>query len=375
MKHKFLILLISGIILTDIVQAQNVQLKGKLDGFQQYPVGIIVNRVDDKNKFIPIDTIYTNDKGAYNAVIDVSQPTMYILTFTAMQRSSLIHFLAMPNEKVTMDLEYKPEENYVILTRVGGSDNMSAYQRFNTAMYRPLRVAREIGKEYTDSNTTAERKQVLQQNYEKIYLQQRNDIKKVVEKNRNHLISAFLVTYFDDDFATYADLYTEVRDALIERYPSNPFVQYIDQKVKSSLAAGTLAPEISMKNPNGEIIALSSLRGKVVLVDFWASWCRPCRMANPEVVRLYQKYKDQGFDIFSVSLDNDRNAWLSAIASDGLSWPNHVSDLTGWKSSGGAAYGVVSVPTTVLIDREGRIIAKNLHGQELEQKLQEIFVK
>ena len=114
-------------------------------------------------------------------------------------------------------------------------------------------------------------------------------------------------------------------------------------------------------------------QGKVVMIDFWASWCSPCRQENPNVVRLYHKYKDKGFDIFSVSMDNTRDAWVAAIAKDGLVWPNHVSDLKGWTSSGGAAYGIYSIPATVLIDREGKVIARNLRGKDLELKLKEIF--
>lgn len=371
MRHKS-ILLLAALLLPLVLQAQDVKLKGKIKGFQHYPVGIVVNDVN-KSTLTPIDTIYTNDKGAYSAVIHVTRPTLYVLTFTAMQKSSLIHFMAMPEEKVTLDMEYKPNENFVVLTRVGGSKNMSAYQQFNTAMYRPLQAERAIAKEFMDSTTTEARKRELQQNYQTIYLQQHKEIRQAVADNSDQLISAFLVTYFDEDFSTYADLYEQVRDALIERYPSNPFVQNIDQKVKSSLLAGALAPDISMKNPQGDTLTLSALRGKVVLVDFWASWCRPCRMANPDVVRLYKKYKDDGFEVFSVSLDNDRNAWLQAIARDGLTWPSHVSDLTGWKSSGAAAYGIVSIPSTVLVDRQGRVIAKDLRGAELEQKLKEIF--
>ncbi len=120
---------------------------------------------------------------------------------------------------------------------------------------------------------------------------------------------------------------------------------------------------------------LSNLRGKVVLIDLWASWCRPCRMENPNVVKMYKKYHSMGFEIFSVSMDRDRSAWLKAIKDDGLVWPNHVSDLQGWTSTGGATYGITSIPATVLIDKEGRVIARNLRGTELENKLKQIFGK
>ena len=136
---------------------------------------------------------------------------------------------------------------------------------------------------------------------------------------------------------------------------------------------GAIAPEINLKSPDGKLIALSSLKGKVVLLDFWASWCRPCRAENPNVVKLYNKYKDKGFTVYSVSLDQNKEKWLAAIAQDQLTWSNHVSELTGWKSSAGNKYGVSSIPKTFLIDAKGKIIAYDLRGNDLEKQLSEIL--
>ena len=138
-------------------------------------------------------------------------------------------------------------------------------------------------------------------------------------------------------------------------------------------AGGQVAPEIALKNPQGKVLKLSSLRGKVVLIDFWASWCGPCRRENPNVVRIYNLYKNKGFDIFSVSLDKDAEAWKRAIKSDGLVWPNHVSDLLMWDTPMVQLYGFSGIPYTVLIDQKGRIIETNLRGPALEQKLKEIL--
>jgi peroxiredoxin len=127
-----------------------------------------------------------------------------------------------------------------------------------------------------------------------------------------------------------------------------------------------------MNQVDGTELKLSDLRGKVVLVDFWASWCRPCRLANPEVVALYAKYKDQGFEILGISLDRNTAAWEKAIEKDNLTW-YHVSDLKGWQNAAAQLYGVRSIPQTLLIDEEGKIIARNLKGAALEAKLKEIF--
>jgi thiol-disulfide isomerase/thioredoxin len=140
-------------------------------------------------------------------------------------------------------------------------------------------------------------------------------------------------------------------------------------------AVGNIAPDLQFKDPDGNIRDLKSLRGNVVLIDFWASWCGPCRGENPNVVATYNKYKDakfkdgKSFKIFSVSLDNNADAWKNAIKADGLVWPDHVSDLKGWQSAAAAMYGVYSIPTNFLIDSKGVIIAKSLRGDALGNEL------
>ncbi len=144
-------------------------------------------------------------------------------------------------------------------------------------------------------------------------------------------------------------------------------------KKNSRYTVGDQAPDIVMNDPTGKQRKLSDLRGKVVLVDFWASWCGPCRRENPSVVRAYQQYNSKGFEIFSVSLDKDLERWKGAIAQDQLEWPNHVCDLKGWSNEAARAYGVSSIPHAVLIDQEGTIVATHLRGGALVAKLQELL--
>ena len=143
----------------------------------------------------------------------------------------------------------------------------------------------------------------------------------------------------------------------------------------ASLSVGDKAPEIQMRDPQGNIRKLSDLKGKVVLIDFWASWCRPCRMENPNVVRTYSQYKDaafkngDGFEVFSVSLDQNKAAWQKGILQDKLTWENHVSDLQSWRNAAAQQYNVNSIPATFLLDGEGIIIKKNLRCKALENTL------
>jgi peroxiredoxin len=139
-----------------------------------------------------------------------------------------------------------------------------------------------------------------------------------------------------------------------------------------STAIGQPAPEIELETPEGKELALSSLKGKVVLIDFWASWCGPCRKEMPNVVKAYAKFKNKGFEIFGVSLDQDKARWIEAIQKDGITWPQ-VSDLKQWQSSVVRQYNIQGIPYTVLLDREGNILAKNLRGEELEKKLTEVL--
>ena len=173
------------------------------------------------------------------------------------------------------------------------------------------------------------------------------------------------------------DLYVIYSKQFVEQFPDDPFAAKVEGDVKKygGTIVGSKAPDIAQTDPDGKTRKLSDVNAKLILVDFWASWCGPCRRENPRVVKLYDAYKDKGFDIFSVSLDKNKNKWLQAIEADGLKWPNHVSDLKGWQNGAAQQYGVTSIPSTLLIDSEGKIIAKNVRGPALEKKVADILGK
>ncbi len=159
-----------------------------------------------------------------------------------------------------------------------------------------------------------------------------------------------------------------------ENMPDFDHLDELEAKIKTleKLATGAVAPEITLPDPQGEMHSLSGLRGKYVLLDFWASWCLPCRRENPFYAELYNRYKKDGFDIFSVGLETNKTLWEQAIKRDGMTW-TQVSDLEGWGSAAAAEYNVTSIPANFLIDPQGRIIARDLRGSRLEEKLRELF--
>ncbi|MEM0994112.1 MAG: TlpA disulfide reductase family protein [Bacteroidota bacterium] len=167
-------------------------------------------------------------------------------------------------------------------------------------------------------------------------------------------------------------------EKFVEKYKNTApaAARAIEKQIAAAKAfvIGATAPDFTQKTPEGEEMSLSDLKGKVVLVDFWASWCGPCRKENPNVVRMYEKYKAKGFEILGVSLDRQQSRWLQAIKADGLTWAQ-VSDLKGWQNEVAQIYGVRSIPSTVLVDAEGKILARDLRGIALERKLEEVFTE
>lgn len=359
-------------ILCFTANAQKSNIHGRITGLENTS-NLVVHKLSKLNSTSIVDTIKIKNNGQYSLSVECPEPTLFFITLLGIDDSPVIHAMILPNEKVEIDMEYHSELKYLAITSTKGSKNLAVYKSFNNILHKPLAELISIDNEYMQPATSAERKKELTNRFQQLQIEQNQQIKQLLEQNTDALISAFLVTYFDNDFCNHVKLYETIRNSLIKEYPNNFFVTNINERVSNHVGIGAIAPEISLSNPDGKICKLSDLRGKVVLIDFWASWCGPCRAENPNVVRLYKKYNEKGFDIFSISLDKNKEQWLAAIAKDGLIWPNHVSELKGWTSTPGKRYGVTAIPFTLLIDQEGRIIGQNLRGKELENKLKEIF--
>ena len=184
-----------------------------------------------------------------------------------------------------------------------------------------------------------------------------------------------LIDIFDKYGLEYAGALSK---QMVAEYPKSARVaKYVNIMPKRGVDVGDMAPEMTLVDTNGvkKIVSFKDFKGKVVLLDFWASWCGPCRKENPNVVKAYQEYKDKGFTIVSISLDENAGAWKKAIQKDRLIWNTHYSDLKGWSSGAAKIYKVSSIPNTFLVGPDGKIVAKNLRGPELEQALQRMLVK
>lgn len=379
--HKIIILTL--LVLSSLhSQAQNIIIKFNIQGIKGNSPKAIVNYVNG-NQVLPADTIAISKKGDFTFTNTETSQRLYLVHVVGYEHS-IIHIMVEPDDKIDIQLTFIDSINYFKITSAKGSRNVQLYQQFNNILCRYQEQIKPLDSEFNRADESRnvsdnelkrneERKQEISLQINRLITSQNVEVRHLLEANSDVLMSAFIVSFFDNESETYADLFESIEKGLKNKYPGNQFVNYVSGKVTSNLGPGRMAPEIEMSDPAGKTRRLSDLRGKVVLIDFWASWCRPCRAENPNVVRLYKKYNSKGFEIFSVSLDYTQDKWVAAINDDGLVWPNHVSDLRGWTSSGGASYGIKSVPSTVLVDRQGRIIARNLRGEQLANKLKEIF--
>lgn len=314
-----------------------------------------------------IDTLRVAGDSTFRYELGGVEPGFYRINFYGRQYVNLI--LDDESLHVTADGD-RPDG----LAKVEGSTDTDHFNAVNEIMQNMQTQINDMNADYLkaradgDTETMSE----IEQQYQQIEEQNSAKIKNKIKEMGTSLAVFYAVNYLDAEqefsfLKALADTFQVAR-------PDSRYTQQFVEQVNSlsQLAVGMPAPDIALPNPEGDTVRLSSLRGKYVMIDFWAAWCKPCRMENPNVVRLYDQYKDKGFEIYGVSLDRTKDAWVEAIADDNLTW-KQVSDLKYFNSEAAALYNINAIPATVLLDREGKIIAKNLRGQALEAKLAEIF--
>lgn len=346
------------------------QLKGKLVKEEGEANELIVLQRLEDGRLTFVDSVRTDDKGKYEFNASADKPTFFYVTINSMEPPG-VPILLENNKSLELDLEV----GQFIETNIKGDNQNVDLKKLYDLYLGHNKASYEFQKRFSSINpaeATDSLKLAFNKEYASLQSQMTSDVLSFVQTNKGGASTYFAATYVVPKPSP--DLLNSALEKMKKDAPESGFTQKLETRINSisALDIGGLAPEITLASPTGEMVSLSSLRGKVVLIDFWASWCRPCRQENPNVVRVYNKYHDKGFEVFSVSLDNDAMRWKAAIQQDGLTW-THVSDLKGWSSSAAGLYKVTGIPKTFLLDKNGRIIAKDLRGPQLELKLEEIF--
>ncbi len=366
------IILLAGCSNTNPESSKGFELKGKLNNshgetiyLQQLSPGGIKE----------IDTTTVNDKGEFTMHPSITEIGFYRLKITD---KNFATFIFNPSEKVIVKGD---AANLGTSYTVEGSEDSKLFWELNIVSLKNYAKRDSLQKLFQQFVNTIKMDSVrmdsmsnaLEKPYTALIDEQNVYLKNFVEKHTSSLAALAAIQQLPPD--QFQDTYKKLDEGLLKKYPTSAYVKAFHETIAKDdqIKIGSLAPEISMQTPDGKTLALSSLKGKIVLIDFWASWCGPCRLENPNVVNAYNKYVSKGFDIYSVSLDKDAEKWKQAIAKDNLTWKNHVCDFKFWQSPVVTLYNFNAIPTNVLIDKEGKIIAKNLRGEALEKKLQELF--
>jgi len=337
-----------------------VSIEGKVLNPQEDGVVMLFEIIDNTRQ--NVDSFAINNDGTFELEVEKGEPSFYVINIYNTQERLLI----IGEQDLTIEADGASNEG---IFKIEGSEDAKLLQEYQALQEQLSQQAQALQQKYM----SAEDKAAVEAEYEAFLEDTFTKLKDFTRNAGTSLVAVLALSQIDmNEELAFVD---EISAKLAEVYPDNEMVKGFRERVQAveRTAVGSEAPDIELENPEGEVVSLSSLKGKYVLIDFWASWCQPCRAENPNVVRIYNEYKDKGFEIFGVSLDRNKPDWVEAIKQDNLEWV-HVSDLKFWNSEVVPRYNIEGIPMTYLLDKEGKIIAKNLRGKALEDKLREVLL-
>jgi len=385
-KMRKILLLLFAVLFAASCSRSGYEISGTLDNAEGKMV--LLQHVE-RNRVKTIDSVVVDPAGHFRITGELEYPDYYL--FGKGDNESLTLILE-PGQKITITGDL---ENIQNTSEITGSPGSMLIREFNTRLEETLNELRGLNKIYNDSLGSPDMADImedLRERSKKIIEEQKEYSIEFIENNLGSLASVLALyqkvsprrTVFN--FMEDYKYFIMVDSAIYEKYNYSDAARALHthvseikkelkriEKKNELLGLGSVSPEIALPSPEGDTIRLSSTRGKIVLLDFWAAWCKPCRYENPNLVANYEKYSDKGFEIFQVSLDKTREEWLKGIEEDNLGEWIHVSDLKFWNSVVVPAYYIEGIPTNFLLDREGKIIAKNVRGENLSNELKEIF--
>jgi len=355
----------SFLFLHSFSQKNEIKIKGKVNNNIYTSVFLL----EYDKKIVKIDSAIISKAGDFSIKKEIKQTGVFQLK---LNDTTILMLILSPGQSISLNTDSKDLIGKLVIK--GSPDSKLIYDTQKEIQLFASKVD-SLNTIYVQNQSKPNINEILpdlQKQYNSIMLDQRDLINKTILNNLHSLACLFFVDKLD--FVNDLETYRKLDSVIYKYYPNNVFVEELHNKVSAAtkLSIGNIAPEINLADTTGKLVALSSLKGKVVLIDFWASWCGPCKQEMPNMKKIYAKYKDKGFEIYGVSLDKYKNSWVNYINKDSLNWLQ-VSDLKYWQSEGAALYDVKAIPYTVLIDKEGKIIAKGLRGDALETKLEEIF--
>jgi peroxiredoxin len=336
------------------------------------------------SRVLPIDSTVVGSDGSFSLKSHDNLPLDFYRIY--FKEGNFLQLITDSSEHVEITAEFANLNNAKVVGSEQTNEYMDLVKKWEPMMEKLAEAQAQIDRPSTDPSLDSTQWITKWEGQSAAAQKEANAfIKGWLEKHSASLLAISIVQNLDPrfDFNWYQRVLNDTKPTC-GKLPAYKTLEKLVGQIKnassssagsnSNIAVGKMAPEIKLPNISGQTKALSSLRGKVVLLDFWASWCGPCRKENPNVVATYKKYSSKGFDVFSVSLDENKSAWEAAIKKDGLIWNNHVSDLGGWKSAVVPTYEIESIPFPVLIDKEGKIVAmgESLRGAGLESELKKL---